>query len=239
MPKGVYIRTKNRKGFKMNFKDPKQRGINISNAKKGMPNGLLGKKRPKFSDEWIKKLSDAKIGTKRPEEVIRKCVESRRWYKPSKETKEKMRIINTGRKMTEEQKRKLSESKIGCVPWNKGKKASEETKKKLSISHSGERSIFWKGGISFEPYPVGWNKELKEIIRNRDDYTCKMCGIKQIDLSGRCKKLHVHHIDYDKNNLNPKNLIALCINCHAKTSTVKDRNQYIEYFNKIIIQNYE
>lgn len=73
----------------------------------------------------------------------------------------------------------------------------------------------WKGGLSFEPYPLGWNKTFKEQIRQRDGRKCKICGIPEIE----CKrKLNVHHIDYNKNNLSPDNLISLCGSCHTKTN---------------------
>ncbi|TXH47080.1 MAG: HNH endonuclease, partial [Desulfurellales bacterium] len=32
------------------------------------------------------------------------------------------------------------------------------------------------------------------------------------------RKLQVHHIDYDKKNSHPDNLIALCHSCHMKTN---------------------
>src|SRR5208283_2017862 len=39
----------------------------------------------------------------------------------SEETKEKMRQARLGKKLTEETKQKISESKKNCVPWNKSK----------------------------------------------------------------------------------------------------------------------
>lgn len=47
------------------------------------------------------------------------------------------------RKHTLEARKKMSEVKRGCIPWNKGKKMSEETKRKMSESHKGK--IPWKG----------------------------------------------------------------------------------------------
>lgn len=71
----------------------------------------------------------------------------------------------------------------------------------------------WKGGYSFKPYPSGWTEILKESIRQRDNYKCQMCGVPQCETM---RKLPIHHIDEDKNNLNPKNLITLCNSCHNK-----------------------
>jgi hypothetical protein len=94
---------------------------------------------------------------------------------------------------------------------------------KLDVS--GEKNPCWLGGISFEPYPLGWNKTFREQIRYRDGYKCQLCGKSEIECN---RKLAVHHIDYDKDNLNPKNLISLCISCHMKTNT--NREYWKEYF---------
>jgi len=77
----------------------------------------------------------------------------------------------------------------------------------------GKNAPNWQGGLSFELYPIEFTKELKEQIRKRDNYTCQLCGKKQ----GK-RKLPVHHIDYNKENLDPNNLISLCMKCHAKTN---------------------
>jgi len=87
----------------------------------------------------------------------------------------------------------------------------------------------WNEGSSLLPYTTDWIDDLKESIRKRDEYTCKICGIHQDELdSGRMKKLHVHHIDYNKENSNPNNLVALCPSCHMKTNG--NRDYWIEYF---------
>jgi len=83
----------------------------------------------------------------------------------------------------------------------------------------------WQGGKSFEPYPLGWTKTHKEQIRFRDGYKCQICGIPEIE-TGR--KLYVHHIDYDKNNIKPDNLIALCLSCHSKTNF--NRGYWLQMF---------
>lgn len=89
----------------------------------------------------------------------------------------------------------------------------------------GEKSPSWKGGLSFEKYNVDWTESLRISIRERDKYVCKICGNKQGD-----EAFSVHHIDYNKKNCDPKNLITLCRKCHAKTSY--NRNYWINCFNK-------
>jgi len=84
-------------------------------------------------------------------------------------------------------------------------------------------------GISFEPYPLGWTKTFKEQIRYRDGYKCQICGCSEVENS---RRLDIHHIDYDKNNLAPDNLISLCHSCHMKTNTnAINRIYWTEYFN--------
>ena len=79
---------------------------------------------------------------------------------------------------------------------------------------SGKNSSKWLGGKSFEPYCLEFNNYLKERIRERDNYACQLCNITAIKVK---RKLHIHHIDYDKKNNRPENLISLCGKCHAKT----------------------
>jgi hypothetical protein len=145
-------------------------------------------------------------------------------------------------------KKCYSISKKGVPTWNKGKTykcpkigeanskrvVSEETRKKMSLFHTGlmvgEKNPMWKGGITYYPYSGKWTDTLRDSIRQRDDYTCQECGINQDELKGRLKQLDVHHIDYDKDNCNPLNLITLCRSCHTKTSI--NRDFWKNYFNK-------
>ena len=110
---------------------------------------------------------------------------------------------------------------------------SEETKRKLSESlkkncvvYCGEASPCWRGGISREPYSFDFTKELKELIRKRDNYKCQECQRRQEE---HFRQLSVHHIDYNKKNSDPKNLITLCTCCHGKTNYA--RKYWIAYFN--------
>ena len=130
---------------------------------------------------------------------------------------------------------KYTQFKKGRIPWNKGltkkdhysiRDSSIRFKKyNATKDQYGEKNPAWKGGKSFEPYPLGWTKIFKEQIRYRDNYTCKLCNTHEVEL---CRKLAIHHIDYDKSNLNPSNLISLCHRCHPKTNT--KREFWIEYF---------
>lgn len=165
----------------------------------------------------------------------------------SNETKEKIRLGNLGKKQTEEAKQRIRESKIGSIPWNKGKKDiySEKTLQKMRTSaigksknvgknnpmygKSGELSPHWNGGSSFLPYPPEFNKELKQFIFKRDNYICQnpYCDSNHTNL-------HIHHIDYDKNNNYSENLIVLCNSCHAKTNGKNNREWWFNYYSDIL-----
>lgn len=162
-------------------------------------------------------------------------------YKHKKHTEETKRKMSKTRKrlgiippstkgkiMSESQRKKISEALKGNKN-NLGKVCSGETRRKISEAQKGEKSYNWKDGISYQPYPDEWTNSLKDSIRERDKYTCQECGIHQDELNGRFKKLDVHHIDYNKDNLNPDNLITLCKSCHSKTNN--NREYWIEYFN--------
>jgi hypothetical protein len=152
--------------------------------------------------------------------------------KHSNEAKKKMSDAwSYEKKITPDRNRKISEAlkkryaegtakcgfkkgnTLGGNPWNKA------SRDKASLSHKGERSYNWMNGKSFEPYGLEFNKDLKKVIRTRDRFTCFIC--KKV---GFC----VHHIDYNKKNNNPSNLITLCRKCHCATNY--NRENWIKLF---------
>lgn len=63
------------------------------------------------------------------------------------------------------------------------------------------------------PYAPDFTRRLCAEIRARDSHRCRLCE----NTRGR-RPLHVHHIDYRKDNSDRENLITLCQSCHAKTN---------------------
>lgn len=101
-----------------------------------------------------------------------------------------------------------------------------EVKAKISGSHS----IHWTDGIAterknriarayLEAYGSAFTEVLRRSIRRRDNFQCQVCRetISKISF-GRAWRLQVHHIDYNKRNNDPSNLISLCQQCHLKTN---------------------
>lgn len=77
----------------------------------------------------------------------------------------------------------------------------------------------WHGGISYEPYGKEFNKELKQQILKRDNYTCQACG---------GTATIPHHINYVKKDNSLQNLIALCRCCNCKANF--NRGTWMVYF---------
>ena len=86
----------------------------------------------------------------------------------------------------------------------------------------------WQGGLKALPYGPEWNNKLKQEIKERDDYTCQLCGDKILKQTKR-KFLSVHHIDYNKKNNSKNNLISLCNFCNSSVN--KDREDWTIFFN--------
>jgi hypothetical protein len=132
------------------------------------------------------------------------------------ESIEKMRQSLTGKKQSAETIRKR-------FVWQEGYRHSPETKAKIGMANKGENNGMWEGGISYEPYPPDWNTTHKEKIRERDGRTCRLCGVKENGKHHDC-----HHVDYDKKNISPSNLLTLCHVCHGKTNYRRD--EWMSFF---------
>lgn len=193
----------------------KIRQKSLEQFKNGMPEKTKQKMRGRVS--WNKNL------TKEIDERVKKMGEA-----TSKGRQ--------GIKLTKKNKENIGKS-------NKGKHfglKTETTKEKMRNNHadfSGKNNPNWQNGKSFEEYPQEFNNELKEKIRKRDNHRCQECFRHQDEIftkSGKRKKLVIHHIDYDKKNNNPNNLISLCQNCHMQTNY--KRKDWINYFQEKMLK---
>lgn len=149
---------------------------------------------------------------------IRTLSEALKKRKYSKEHRRKIGEATKKRIVSKETKEKISKTRLGL-------RHSEETKEKIGRAKIGKLNPSWQGGISFEPYGIEFNNNLKKEIHRRDNYTCQECGFTQEQLG---YKLSVHHIDYNKQNNEVNNLISLCKSCHTKTCF--NRNDWAKYY---------
>ncbi len=217
----------------------------------------------KASEETKRRMSKSQIGRKLSEETRRKISEQHKGENNhnygnhlsnkikrkislslmgiirSKETRNKISIGKKGKRISEATRKKMigrqltKETRNKISLFNIGKKLSEETKRKISESHKGEKSYLWKGGISFEPYGLAWTEQLKNGVRERDNYVCQLCDKHQSQLK---TKLNVHHIDYIKINTFTFNLISLCTSCHMMTNN--NRNHWTTFFRNYLSEKY-
>lgn len=116
-----------------------------------------------------------------------------------------------------------------------GLEKAKEIKLRLSKTKTGKNNPSYIHGESKLPYPMSFNNSLKREIRQRDGHTCQLCGRHESQLH---RKLCIHHIDYNKNNLRKDNLISLCDICHLKTNPKLKRTFWKQYFRKILDQYY-
>jgi hypothetical protein len=77
----------------------------------------------------------------------------------------------------------------------------------------GNKNYFYKDGSSMKEYNGEFTEKLKQQIKIRDKFQCQACGV---DSKETNILFHVHHIDENKHNNHPKNLILLCHNCHSE-----------------------
>ncbi len=129
------------------------------------------------------------------------------------------RIGFKGFKRSDEFKKKVSKGMKRVNTWTAGVKR---------IDKSGDKSHFWKGGVSQINRTERQNycstfeyKQFRRDILKRDNYTCQICGDRT--KKGHKILLQIDHIQpfslflelrMDKNNVR-----TVCRPCHYKTDT--------------------
>ncbi len=214
-----------KKGKKINLTDEQLK--NKKEKMKGENNPFYGKHHTeetktnmsKIQKEYFQNNKSPMFGRKHSIESKLKMSNSHKGYKHKEEAKQKMSNYRKGRKFSNEHKNKMSESKKG--------------KNNSMYGRTREEAPRWLGGISFEPYSADFNKQFKELIRERDGYKCQICGMLEIENN---EKLSCHHIDYDKKNNLPDNLISLCRVCHMKTNF--NRDNWITFFKELKLKRF-
>jgi len=107
----------------------------------------------------------------------------------------------------------------------------------LSRQRQGKNSPSWKGGLNKQGYhylfPI-----MAKIIRLRDNFECQECGMTQEEHRFKYKNrpLEAHHINYNKGDCNPGNLITLCKKCNCRANF--NRDYWYAYYTYKIEEKY-
>jgi hypothetical protein len=155
--------------------------------------------------------AEGHVVTKITRSRIRKRLKGK---KKSAEHTAKNRASHLGVKLTKEHRINIGLALLGHIHTKQHNRHVSEAR---IGKFGGENSPRWLGGISKLPYPFIWTVELRNSIWKRDGYKCQSPFCK-----GKKCRLQTHHIDYDKMNCSPENLITLCIVCHTKTNSNRE-----------------
>lgn len=203
------------KGYKHSEETCKKISLSFL-GKKGRNTGNVHSNvsRKKMSDSWKNKYAMGYVnplkGSKLSEEQILKLSQSHKGYKPTLETRQKIRKAT-----------KLRWQNGFTGARGKTWKLSEEARRNHSLgARKGKDSHLWKGGIT--PINKAIRKSLdfrlwREAVFKRDNYTCQNCE-KRGGL-----ELHPHHIKpfalFPELRLELSNGQTLCSDCHRKTDS--------------------
>lgn len=127
---------------------------------------------------------------------------------------------------------KCPNNHVFSIRWNDWIKGYR-CRKCSDIKHSGPGHPNWLGGKSYEPYCEAWKDvEYKQDIKDRDNNMC----LNPCCTSKNPSDLTIHHIDYNKKNCKPANLITICRSCNSKANT--NRGWHKAWYKTIINKRY-
>jgi hypothetical protein len=207
--------------------------IEINKRKRGKP----------LSAEHRRKISLANTGKKRSQETRERMSKAQKGRTIGTATRVVVGARYRGKKLSLVHRANISAGQIGrrhsretrakMSVAAQGHGVSPETREKLRKAATGPRNANWRGGLSRQPYSWAFNNRLKEDIRQRDGKRCQLCGAPQLEFS---RSLCVHHIDYNKSNNDPVNLITLCPGCNVRAN--RNRNHWMALFQEMMIQHH-
>lgn len=125
---------------------------------------------------------------------------------------------NKGKALTQEHRNKIRDAHLGRISG--GWKLSEEACMNRHLkAKKGAESSFWRGGVTEQNKAIRSSFEYKQWRRAvfvRDDYTCRDCGSRGVELHADHIKPFAHHPEY---RFDINNGRTLCVECHKKTPT--------------------
>lgn len=128
-----------------------------------------------------------------------------------------MSLAQIGKTHSIETREKISRSQIGIKNHNYGEHRTDKTKQKISMVLQGVDEESWNGYITESPYSIEFTQLLREETRMSTN-DCDFLTGEHKDICNDGIELSVHHIDYDKQNSDIRNLIPLSKSNHSKTN---------------------
>jgi 5-methylcytosine-specific restriction endonuclease McrA len=128
--------------------------------------------------------------------------------------KQRLALLNAnlGRSPTPEDRAKKRAAHLGRKPSEMARLAvAEANRQRVWTDEMRQKHWNWKGGKQ-KGYPVHWHA-ISERIRDRDGLECMLCHAGTPPHNR--KKHDVHHLDGNSLNVDPRNLITLCVKCHG------------------------
>jgi hypothetical protein len=164
---------------------------------------------------WVTKAKRGKAHT--PEQGAKHAEALRRKYAAEPHpSKGAVRTPAQRARMSEAQ-RKVA--RFGPANHFYGRKHADETR--IRMGKRGPENSHWRGGAATLPYGPEFTRKFKRLIRDRDGNRCVRCGATREE-AGRT--LDIHHLDHDKANNDPSNLVTACHACNMWASWNRDRS---------------
>ncbi|WP_201561073.1 HNH endonuclease [Psychrobacter sp. NC44] len=159
-----------------------------------------------------------------------------------------LNLINGKRITKVEHSLSICRNCLETIRWNSYSKSMPHEKRELCVSDFKVRDFFLKypkslvdkGGYSSQNSPLNqysndWS-QISSQYRGSKKWTCEQCAV---NLISHRRLLHTHHINSQKNENNYSNLMALCVDCHAKQPmhshmyNLPDTNRHVKEISEI------
>ena len=135
-----------------------------------------------------------------------------------------LNLINGNRIQKSEQKLDVCRNCLEALQWNQYSKRMSYSEKNNCVNSFKVEDFFSKYPKSLinknsysrkdspiNQYPDNWGS-ISNKYKESKRWVCEQCSV---DLSNNRHLLHTHHINGQKNDNSPSNLMALCVDCHA------------------------
>ena len=198
------------------------------------------------------------IGKEKAREEVLKRFPNLGLYREGDFSYTELKQKNIIQKENEHFEKRLKKAQEILNERNKRKEKREERRKKIGefinkgLSLNAVAKLFGVSRSRIHQIHNGYNtsdenlKKLKLIIKTRDNFQCQW-GEKCKSEKGKGlivdeKDLIVHHIDFNDENNDPKNLITLCKRCHSSfhskfhIDSLKEKNLHLRQKGERIIK---